>query len=382
MRPGSAAVGYTTGSSPANLSASSPALSSAWSGGLLADSTATRSPGRSAGGRASDRGSADPGLSAGTSAVISVSSEAGGLRGGGFILQVGQMTGHQRSSLRGAGRQYRHRGVTAQLRPLVAVAQCAQARASRVEPAARGNAGRVRRLARQRTDRVLAARVRQYREQRPGIGVPRPEQHLAHRADLYDPAQVHHGHPVSDVPGHAEVVADDERRQRQLIAQAQDQLEDLTADRGIQRGHRLVRYYHGRIQSQRAGDHDSLLLAAGQLVRIAADELLRRAQPGSGQGAVHPLGQALGQAVQPRPLGHGVEYVLPRIRRAGNTTRSSRASSTAGSGPLAATGESGAPLPAGACGPAPATAAPATAAPGPAAPVSAAASLGVPPSAG
>ena len=40
------------------------------------------------------------------------------------------------------------------------------------------------------------------REQGLGVGVPGVLEHIVHRADLHDPAQVHDGDPVGDVPHH------------------------------------------------------------------------------------------------------------------------------------------------------------------------------------
>ena len=48
-------------------------------------------------------------------------------------------------------------------------------------------------------------------------------------------------------------------------------------------GDRLVGDEHLRLEDQRAGDDDALALAAGQLVRVAQEVALRRAQAGPGQ---------------------------------------------------------------------------------------------------
>ncbi len=98
------------------------------------------------------------------------------------------------------------------------------------------------------------------------------------RARLDDPAQIHHRHPVRDVPGEPEVMGDDERREAQLVPQAQQERQDLAPYRRVQRGHRLVGHDQLRLQHQRPGDHDPLALTARQLVREAQEEPLRRAQ--------------------------------------------------------------------------------------------------------
>ena len=91
--------------------------------------------------------------------------------------------------------------------------------------------------------------------------------------DLDDPAEVHHRHPVGDVPRQPEVVADHERGQAELVAQAQEQLQDLAAHRRVERRHRLVGDEDLRPQREGAGDDHPLLLSAGELVGVAVEEL-------------------------------------------------------------------------------------------------------------
>ena len=158
-------------------------------------------------------------------------------------------------------------------------------RAARVEPAAVRDARRVRRLALEQR-RPIAPRVAAvtgHGQQRLRVRVPRVRQHLLGRPDLDDPAEVHDGDAVGDVPRQPEIVRDHEHRQAHLVAQPQQQRQDLAADRGVERGHRLVGDDHRRVQRERAGDDDALALAAGQLVRVAEEEPLRRPQSGPGQ---------------------------------------------------------------------------------------------------
>ena len=53
-----------------------------------------------------------------------------------------------------------------------------------------------------------------------------------------------------------------------LVAEPQQQLEDLAADGGVQVRHGLVRDDHLRIEHERAGDHHALALSARELVRV------------------------------------------------------------------------------------------------------------------
>ena len=107
------------------------------------------------------------------------------------------------------------------------------------------------------------------------------------------------------------------------LAQAQQQRQDLAADRGVQRRDRLVGDQQPRPQRQRPGDQHPLLLSAGQLVRVAQEDPLGRAQPRLGERRGHQLhlGAALGVTghplLQPDALGHGLVDGLPRVERAG-----------------------------------------------------------------
>ena len=85
------------------------------------------------------------------------------------------------------------------------------------------------------------------------------------RADLLDQAVAHHGEPV----GHGQrlllVVGDvDERDADRLLERLELELQVL-AQLGVQRTERLVEQQHRRVEHERAGERDALLLAAGEL---------------------------------------------------------------------------------------------------------------------
>ena len=126
-------------------------------------------------------------------------------------------------------------------------------------------------------------------EERACVGVLRRRQQLLGRPLLDDAAEVHHRHAVGDVPGEPEVVRDDEDADARLAHQLQHQREDLAANRGVERGHRLVGDEQARVQHHRAGDDHALALAARDLVRVAREEALRRAQAGAPQRVGHEL---------------------------------------------------------------------------------------------
>ena len=78
---------------------------------------------------------------------------------------------------------------------------------------------------------------------------------------------------------HGEVVRDEQIGQAELAPQPRQQIDDLRLHRNVQRGHRLVAHHEVRLQHQRAGDADALALAAGELVRIAAQVRGAEADP-------------------------------------------------------------------------------------------------------
>ena len=100
----------------------------------------------------------------------------------------------------------------------------------------------------------------------------RPLEDRVDRAELDDPAEIHHQHPVADVAHDVEVVADEDIGQVELALQRAQQVEHLRLDRFVERRDRLVEDHHARLGGERAGDVDALLLPARQLVRIARAE--------------------------------------------------------------------------------------------------------------
>ena len=68
---------------------------------------------------------------------------------------------------------------------------------------------------------------------------------------------------------HAQVVADEQIRQPQILAQLREQVDHLCLDGNIQRRHGLVADDDRGLERQCAGDTDALALSARELVRIA-----------------------------------------------------------------------------------------------------------------
>ena len=59
-------------------------------------------------------------------------------------------------------------------------------------------------------------------------------QDLFGRADLDDPPEIHHRDTVGDVPRQPEVVRDHENRHAAFAREAQQQLQDLAANRRVE----------------------------------------------------------------------------------------------------------------------------------------------------
>ena len=151
-------------------------------------------------------------------------------------------------------------------------------RAAGSEATALGQVARIRRATRDRRRQAAhAADHRQRVEQPLGVGVLRGVEDGAHRADLDDPARVHHRDPVAGLGEHPEVVGDQDQRQPKLLAQALEQLQNLRLHDHVERGRRLVGDHERRAAGQGERDHHPLALTAGELVGVTATD--RGGQP-------------------------------------------------------------------------------------------------------
>ena len=82
-------------------------------------------------------------------------------------------------------------------------------------------------------------------------------------------AHVHNGHAIADMFDHAQVVRDEEVRQIKFFLQILQQVDGLGLNRDIQRRHGFVGGDEAGVESQSAGDADSLALPAAEGVGIA-----------------------------------------------------------------------------------------------------------------
>src|SRR3546814_16819359 len=84
------------------------------------------------------------------------------------------------------------------------------------------------------------------------------------------------------------IVGDVDRREAELLLQLADVLAHTPAQLGVEIGERLVAQQNRRLQHQRAGDRDALLLAAGE---PAAQPLTNHSEPAhDAPAAVLPAG--------------------------------------------------------------------------------------------
>ena len=101
---------------------------------------------------------------------------------------------------------------------------------------------------------------------------------LARRADLRDPRALLQDHDlVAEQERLVDVVRDEHDRLVELALQADELLLQVGAHDGVDRAERLVHEQDVRIGRESARDADALLLAAGQLARVALGE--RAVQP-------------------------------------------------------------------------------------------------------
>ena len=92
---------------------------------------------------------------------------------------------------------------------------------------------------------------------------------LERRAHLLHSPLVHHHDAVRDGQRLFLVVGDVDGRDAQLLLDRADFSAQRHADLGVERRERLVEQQHLRADRQRAGQRHALLLAAGELIRVA-----------------------------------------------------------------------------------------------------------------
>ncbi len=119
-------------------------------------------------------------------------------------------------------------------------------------------------------------------DQPAGVVVLRRGEHLAHGALLHQVAVLHDGHTVGEAAHQLQVVGDEQHGHARLALEIGQQLQDLPAQRHVQRRGGLIGQQQARPAGQGHGDHGALALPARQLV-------------GKAGGAARGLGNARGR---------------------------------------------------------------------------------------
>ena len=104
----------------------------------------------------------------------------------------------------------------------------------------------------------------------------RRAEHGVDRALLDDAARIHHGDAVGEAGDHREIVRDPDQRGAGVGGERLHLGEDLRLDGDVERGGRLVGDQQRGPVQQRDRDRDALAHAAGELVRIGVEPLVRR----------------------------------------------------------------------------------------------------------
>jgi hypothetical protein len=140
---------------------------------------------------------------------------------------------------------------------------------------------------------------RHRRQQRLGVGVPRRVVEVGFGAALDQLAEIHHRHPIGDMPHHGEVMGDEDVRHAELFCSRSNRLitcactDTSSAETGSS-------------QSECPGDADALALTPGKLVWVAV-EVGRRIQADQVEQFLDP--------VQPAALGHHVRVDLEGLQQ-------------------------------------------------------------------
>ena len=111
----------------------------------------------------------------------------------------------------------------------------------------------------------------------------RARKHFLRRTLLDDLALGHDADTVGDPPHDVEIMRDEEHRHPGLGLEPGEQFQNLRLHGHVQRSCRLVGDEEIRLVGERRGDHDTLPLPAGKLVRIGAKPAFRLADADLGE---------------------------------------------------------------------------------------------------
>ena len=136
-----------------------------------------------------------------------------------------------------------------------------------------------RRCAAAETDHLVVGRhVGRGSDEVAGVGMRRVLEQLGGRALLDDSSGVHHRDLIGEVGDDREIVGDVQRSDLVRMTQLADRCQDVSLCADIEAGGRLVEDDHPWTAGECDREDDTLLLAARQLVGVAAQELARAGQ--------------------------------------------------------------------------------------------------------
>ena len=139
---------------------------------------------------------------------------------------------------------------------------------------------------------------------------------LLRGSDFAQPAKIHHGDPVAHRFHHSEIMGDEQQRQSKARLHVFQQIEDLSANRNVERRNRLVADDELGIEDECARNADALALSAGKFMRQAPDHQ-RRIESNRGEylaDELLPLFRILDARYHQR-LGDDLADAPPRIQR-------------------------------------------------------------------
>ena len=106
------------------------------------------------------------------------------------------------------------------------------------------------------------------------VGMLRRVDHIDRRASLRRRALIQHINLIADLISRAQIMRDIKERNIMVVAQAQHGIKDRGAQGGVDHGHRFVGYDQARLDHIGPGHHDALALAAAELMRVFAQDIL------------------------------------------------------------------------------------------------------------
>ena len=145
--------------------------------------------------------------------------------------------------------------------------------------------------------------------------MPGPAEERGRGSHLHELPDVHHGHPVADVPDHAQVVGHEEVGEVEALLELEEQVEHLGLHGDVERGDGLVGDHEPRLRRQRPGDADALPLAAAEGVGEAVHVLGPHSDQAQQLGHAVPARAAVPETVDQERLPDVVEQRHPRIER-------------------------------------------------------------------